>query len=74
MGTTIYTYDRNDRLLSESGVTNATYAYDNNGNTLSVTPGGQTTSYTWDDRNRMTGTVSSQQLAVIPIPHFSQID
>jgi RHS repeat-associated protein len=53
-GTTSYVYDKNDRLLSESGVTNATYTYDNNGNTRTVTQGGQTTTYTWDNRNRMT--------------------
>jgi RHS repeat-associated protein len=65
-GTTAYQYDNNDRLLSETGATNATYTYDGNGNTKSVTQGGQTTTYTWDNRNRMISqlTVNSQQSTV----------
>jgi RHS repeat-associated protein len=53
VGTTTYQYDKNDRLFRETGATNATYTYDNNGNTKSVTQAGQTTTYTWDNRNRM---------------------
>jgi RHS repeat-associated protein len=66
VGTTAYQYDKNDRLLSETGATNATYTYDGNGNTKSVTQGGQTTTYTWDNRNRMISqsTVNSQQSTV----------
>ncbi|MDX2213825.1 MAG: hypothetical protein SFY66_11120 [Oculatellaceae cyanobacterium bins.114] len=39
-GTTTYTYDANDRLLTETlaGVV-TTYGYDNNGNTISKATG-----------------------------------
>lgn len=47
---TAYSYDANDRLLTEG---TATYTYDNNGNTLShVTPNG-TTTYAYDGRNHL---------------------
>lgn len=53
-GATIYTYDKNDRLLTEdkNGV-ETTYTYDNNGNTLSMTKGTETVTYDWDLENRL---------------------
>ena len=53
-GTTIYTYDKNDRLLTEDkdGV-ETTYTYDNNGNTLSQTTEADTITYDWDVENRL---------------------
>jgi len=55
-GTISYTYDANDRLLSEAGPTSiATYTYDDNGNTLSKTEGVETTLYSYDFENRLVG-------------------
>jgi len=51
-GTTNYTYDNADRLLS-AGTT--TYVWDNNGNQTSKVEGGNTMSYTYDYENRLTG-------------------
>ena len=55
-GTTIYTYDNNDRLKTETteGV-ETTYSYDDNGNTISKTTGGDTVNYEWDAENRLVG-------------------
>jgi RHS repeat-associated protein len=50
-GVTAYTYDDNDRLLTE-GTT--TYAYDDNGNTLSRQVGAVVTTYGYDAENRLT--------------------
>lgn len=62
-GLTTYTYDANDRLLSEvltqAGVTvhTITYTYDDNGNLLSRTQvtdaASETTTYTWNDDDRL---------------------
>ncbi len=49
-GTNTYTYDANDRLLTEGG---RTYTYDDNGNTLSQTDGVNTTVYVYDSENRL---------------------
>ncbi|MFH2046861.1 MAG: RHS repeat-associated core domain-containing protein [Pseudomonadota bacterium] len=55
-GTISYTYDANDRMLSEAGPTSiATYTYDDNGNTLSKTEGVDTTLYSYDFENRLVG-------------------
>ncbi len=55
--TTTYSYDDNDRLLTETvtGLNPATvsYSYDNNGNTLTRIDGSGTTSYAYDSRNRL---------------------
>jgi RHS repeat-associated protein len=65
---TKYTYDSVGNRLSSLGVSpysnnasneltstpNTTYAYDNNGNTLTKVVGTNTTSYAWDYENRMT--------------------
>jgi len=48
--TSTYTYDTNDRLLTEDGIT---YAYDDNGNTLSKVSGAETVFYTYDSQNRL---------------------
>jgi RHS repeat-associated protein len=45
-----WTYDTNNRLTSYNGFT---FTYDNAGNTLSKTKGGNTTTYTWDFENRL---------------------
>src|SRR3990172_733108 len=51
-GATSYTFDDNDRLLSEAGPSGlATYGFDNNGNVISKTDASGTTSYTFDARN-----------------------
>ncbi|MGD1908611.1 MAG: RHS repeat domain-containing protein [Leptolyngbyaceae cyanobacterium] len=55
-GLTTYTYDDNDRLLTETtnGVT-TTYSYDDNGNLISeISPDKQTT-YIWSSENRLMG-------------------
>jgi len=59
-GTISYTYDANDRMLSEAGPTSiATYTYDDNGNTLSKTEGVDTTFYSYDFENRLVGVNSA---------------
>jgi RHS repeat-associated protein len=54
-GLTTYRYDNNDRLTTESsqGV-NTTYAYDLNGNNISIQNPTQGTNYTWSQDNRLT--------------------
>lgn len=47
---TLYTYDANDRLLTENGIS---YTYDNNGNTVGKTGGGAATVYAYDYENRL---------------------
>ena len=49
-GTTNYTYDENDRLLTENS---AVYAYDNNGNTLGKNDGTNASAYVYDYENRL---------------------
>ncbi len=51
-GPTSYNYNPSNELTSTSA---ATYAYDNNGNTVSKTTTAGTTSYTWDFENRLSG-------------------
>jgi RHS repeat-associated protein len=52
-GTVNYTYDANNKMLTEGS---NSYGYDNNGNTTSkYVPGTGTTSYSYDYENRMTG-------------------
>ncbi|MGA1842202.1 MAG: putative Ig domain-containing protein [bacterium] len=51
-GPTDYTYDENDRLLTENGTT---YTYDNNGNTISKTEGSGVTTYSYNYENRLVG-------------------
>ena len=49
-GPTSYNYNASNELTFTSA---ATYAYDNNGNTVSKTTTAGTTSYTWDFENRL---------------------
>ncbi|MEN8219196.1 MAG: RHS repeat-associated core domain-containing protein, partial [Pseudomonadota bacterium] len=51
-GTTNYTYDNADRLLSAGSIS---YGWDSNGNQISKVEGGNTTTYAYDYENRMTG-------------------
>ena len=59
--TTTYTYDDNDRLITEivtvtgtdPSVTTYTYTYDDNGNTLSKTDGTNVNTYSYDYENRL---------------------
>jgi RHS repeat-associated protein len=51
--TSSYAYDANDRLLTESGAVSASYSYDANGNTQSKTGPDGTTSYQYNDANRL---------------------
>ena len=48
--TTSYSYDANDRILSQG---DTTYSYDANGNTLTESSSSGTTTYSWDARNRL---------------------
>src|SRR5262249_15667770 len=54
-GTTIYTYDANDRLLTATLGSQVTrYTYDNNGNTLSqITSATDQVLYQWDAQNQL---------------------
>ncbi|NET90545.1 MAG: RHS repeat-associated core domain-containing protein [Kamptonema sp. SIO1D9] len=59
LGVTSYVYDDNDRLESSTLKVNGeviestVYTYDDNGNLFSQTVDGNTTTYTWDDANRL---------------------
>ncbi|TBW58858.1 tandem-95 repeat protein [Marinobacter halodurans] len=50
---TAYTYDANDRLTRQGGVS---YSYDANGNTLTETEDSQVTRYRYDGRNKLVET------------------
>jgi fibro-slime domain-containing protein/RHS repeat-associated protein len=53
-GSTLYTYDDNDRLLTSTlNGTVTTYTYDNNGNTTSKATDGTTITYQWNADNRL---------------------
>ena len=53
-GTTSYSYDKNDRLLNETGPDGTTsYTYDDNGNTLEKTGPDGLVSYTYDADDRL---------------------
>lgn len=49
---TAYSYDNNDRLTQQGGVS---YSYDANGNTLTESEDGQVTRYHYDARNKLIG-------------------
>ena len=51
LGVSSYTNNSSNEL---TGTSNASYAYDSNGNTTSKTDSAGTTSYTWDFENRLT--------------------
>jgi YD repeat-containing protein len=51
LGVSSYTTNASNELTATS---NATYAYDSNGNTLTKTVGSNTTTYAWDFENRLT--------------------
>jgi RHS repeat-associated protein len=55
-GTTAYTYDADDRLLTGG---TSSYSYDGNGNRLTKTTGATTVSYTFDALNRLAGVSGS---------------
>jgi YD repeat-containing protein len=57
-GNTVYTYDANDRLLSETlGSKVTTYTYHADGNTLTASSGAaDQTTYTWDAQRRLIAT------------------
>jgi RHS repeat-associated protein len=51
LGSTSYTHDYQDRLLTAGSTT---FGYDENGNLISKTQGGTTTTYTWNYNNMLT--------------------
>ncbi len=57
-GTTTYTYDANDRLLTAG---NTTYTYDDNGNLTGQTESGATTTYTYDTENHLLSVQTSTE-------------
>ncbi|RLA59831.1 MAG: hypothetical protein DRQ89_13575, partial [Epsilonproteobacteria bacterium] len=58
-GTTLYTYDNNNQLLSAGSMT---YSYDANGNRIGMSGGSGNASYTYDYENRMTTAQAPGQL------------
>ena len=65
-GTTTYTYDVDDRLLSASGPTDTTtYGYNLRGDLTSVTSSSGATTYAYDDLDRLVG---------VTLPGGEQID
>ena len=59
-GTTTYTYDELNRLTGVAypigNPANVTYTYDAMGNRLTLTEGGVTTNYVYDNADRLTST------------------
>jgi YD repeat-containing protein len=58
--TTAYTYDKNNRLLTETKTVDSvdevtTYTYDANGNTLTATTGNDVITYTYNCRDQQAG-------------------
>jgi RHS repeat-associated protein len=72
-GTTLYTYDDNDRLLTATtdGVA-TTYTYDNNGNTTSKTTDGTTITYTWNADNRLIGADTDGDGAIDVVNQYNE--
>ena len=54
---TQYTYDSNDRLQKQGGVT---YSYDDNGNTVQITEEGDVTRLSYDGDNRLIAVVTEE--------------
>ncbi|MCM1981745.1 T6SS effector amidase Tae4 family protein [Lyngbya confervoides] len=72
-GTTIYTYDDNDRLLRATldGVVTS-YTYDNNGNTMSKTTDGTTITYAWNADNRLVGADTDGDGAIDVVNEYNE--
>ena len=71
-GTTIqYTYDKNNRLLSED---NITYTYDNNGNILLKEGKGETVSYSYDYDNRLKKVVTTNEAGTQTVEYIYDVD
>jgi RHS repeat-associated protein len=71
LGVSSYTTNASNEMTANS---NASYTYDNNGNTLTKTVGSNTTSYTWDFENRLTsvtlpGTGGTVTFKYAPLGH-----
>jgi RHS repeat-associated protein len=68
-----YTYDKNDRLLSFTGLSSATYAFDANGNTTQIQSVISNVSTTfnnlWDVNNRLTQSTITQGGVPTPITY-----
>jgi RHS repeat-associated protein len=72
-GTTLYTYDDNDRLLTATTDGDATtYTYDNNGNTTSKTTDGTTITYTWNADNRLIGADTDGDGAIDVVNQYNE--
>jgi RHS repeat-associated protein len=57
VGDIVYRYNQNDWIMDAStgNIVSTVYAYDNNGNTKTKIYGTETTKYTWDTQNHLTG-------------------
>jgi len=68
---TSYTYDKNNRLISEGG---NTYTYDKNGNTLSKTGASETVSYTYGYNNRLVNVVTTNETGTSTVEYIYDAD
>jgi len=68
---TNYTYDKNNRLVSEG---ENTYTYDQNGNTLSKTGPSETVSYTYDYNNRLISAVTANETGTSTVEYIYDVD
>ncbi|MDQ2086399.1 RHS repeat-associated core domain-containing protein [Herbivorax sp. ANBcel31] len=65
-----YTYDENNRLISEG---ENTYTYDKNGNTLSKKNEVETISYTYGYNNRLIGVVTTNQTGTSAVKYIYDV-
>ena len=69
--TVSYTYDKNNRLISEGS---NTYTYDNNGNIILQTGTAETVSYSYDYNNRLKSAVTSNETGSVIVEYNYDID
>jgi YD repeat-containing protein len=65
---TKYTYDANDRLLKQGGVT---YQYDANGNTIQLEEEGNVIHLGYDSKNRLTNILIEEKGQVISTVNYT---
>ena len=69
-----YTYNENNQLtaITKDGQPFVSFTYDNNGNMLTKTIEGQTTSYIWDSENRLVGVTTPTETTAYAYDPFGR--